>query len=87
MAERPPIKSRQLTRDDLAQFLPNPKLIRAFELITEDVTVTLPDAIAGAGSDADNVLATSSFSPPQQPDALQLTDTASPILAAQIFGG
>lgn len=87
MADRPIVKSSQLTRDDLAQFLPNPKLIRSFELMTEDVTQTLPDAIAGAGSNVDNVLSTASFSPPQQPAALQLTDTASPILAAQIFGG
>ena len=87
MADRPEIKSRQLTRDDLAQFLPNPKLIRAFELMTEDVTITLPDAIADSGSDADSVIAQASFAPPMRQSTLQLTDTASPVLAAQIFGG
>lgn len=34
--------SRGITREELAQFLPNHKLVKAFENLTEGVTVILP---------------------------------------------
>lgn len=37
--------SRVLTRQQLAQFLTNPELIRAFEALSLDVSSVLPDAI------------------------------------------
>lgn len=40
------VKSRKLTRQQLATFLKNPHLIKAFEDLQEDVIVTIPDSIS-----------------------------------------
>jgi hypothetical protein len=45
MAERPQVKTKPVTRDKLAAFLPNHELIRAFENLTRDVSEVLPDAV------------------------------------------
>lgn len=44
MASSIPIKTRRLTRDKIAAILKSQELIKAFENIIEDVTVTLPDS-------------------------------------------
>ena len=46
MPERPIVKTRRITRDKLAQFLPSHELIKAFEDMSSDVSTTIPDAIA-----------------------------------------
>lgn len=46
MADQIVILTRRLSREKLAQFLGNNhELIKAFEQLTQDVSVTLPDAI------------------------------------------
>lgn len=61
MADRPDVKTRRLTREKLAKFLPNHETIKAFENITEDLADTLPDAISGVAENADTVLAVDAF--------------------------
>lgn len=39
-------RQKSLTRTQLAEFLPNPESIRAFEKLQHDVVETLPDAIS-----------------------------------------
>lgn len=85
MADRPPVKTRRITRDKLAQFLPTHELIKAFEDLSADVSQTLPDAIDGATVDAGSLLATASFAR-QPPRAPVFNNAASDILASQIFG-
>lgn len=43
---RPAVRSQQLTRDKLAEFLKSHELIKAFENLSYDVSQTLPDAAA-----------------------------------------
>lgn len=87
MAERPTVLSRTLTRDKIALITGNrPELIRAMEDILKDITGTLPDSIEGGSTEADSVLKLAGFAPPSPQPALLITDTASAILAAQIFG-
>lgn len=47
------VRSRPLSRDKLAQFLPSFELIRAYELLHEDVSQTLPAAAGQALDDAE----------------------------------
>lgn len=87
MADTPAVKTRKISRDKLAQFLPNLELIKAFENLVDDVSDALPAAIGSSATDADTVLGADVFRPrvaalPHIPD-----DTTSAILAAQIFGG
>lgn len=42
---RPAVRSQQLTRDKLAEFLKSHELIKAFENLSYDVSQTLPDAV------------------------------------------
>ena len=44
---------RGLTREELAQFLPTHKLIKAFESLTDGVTVVLPNELAVIRSSVD----------------------------------
>ena len=63
------VRSRPLSRDKLAQFLPSFELIRAYELLHEDVSQTLPAAAGQALDDAETAQAAA--------DAAQATaDTA-----------
>lgn len=40
------VRVSRLTRNKLAEFLPNHELIRDFELLVQDVGVTIPEAVA-----------------------------------------
>ena len=84
MAEKPATVSRRLQRRVLEQFLPNPRAIKEFDALSQDVVDTLPDAIAGIGSDADSVLQISSFQNPRTP-AMQSPAQADAILAGALF--
>jgi hypothetical protein len=85
MADRPVVRTRLITRDKLAQFLPSHELIKAFEDLASDVSKTLPDAIEGTTVDSSSLLATVAFArPPATPPVFQ--NAASDILAGQIFG-
>jgi hypothetical protein len=85
MADRPPVKTRPITRDKLAQFLPSHELIKAFEDMASDVSKVLPDAIEGTTVDSSSLLATVAFArPPATPPAFH--NAASDILAGQVFG-
>lgn len=89
MADPVSVKTRQISRDKLAKFLPTLELIKAFENLSEDVSKTLPDAIdavAGDVTDADALLAASAFVKPQTAPPPAFTSPASDILAGQIFG-
>jgi hypothetical protein len=61
MADRPSVKTRPITRDKLAQFLPSFELIKAFEAMTQDITETLPDAIAQGSEEVTTVLSAEVF--------------------------
>lgn len=80
------IRTTRLLREELAQFLPNHRAIKAFENVAEDILNTLPDAIEQQPSEATSVLANMAFLPPPQPHAPVNHSDAQPILAAQIFG-
>ena len=45
MADRINVRSRRLTRDELATVFKTPRLIKAFEDLYEDMISTIPDAI------------------------------------------
>jgi hypothetical protein len=53
MADRPVVKSRRITREELARFLPSHRAIKAFEDLIDDVAEALPDAIEGDTNDID----------------------------------
>ena len=53
MASRPAVKTKLVTRDKLASFLPNHELIRAFENLTHDVAHVLPDAAQTSSTSSD----------------------------------
>lgn len=55
---RPAVRSQQLTRDKLAEFLKSHELIKAFENLSYDVSQTLPDAAALDSEIAEDALAT-----------------------------
>jgi hypothetical protein len=87
MAERPAVRTRNLSRNKIAQITGNrPELIRAMEDLVEDVATTIPDAIGDQSRDVDTVMALAAFTRIPNTDAQQMTDTASNILASQIFG-
>lgn len=52
MADRPAVRTRPITREKLAQFLPSQELIKAFEALAQDVGTTLPDAVLSASEAA-----------------------------------
>jgi hypothetical protein len=86
MADAVVTRTKKITRDKLAKFLPNHEAIKAFEDLVHDVVTTLPDAIDSAATlDASQVLAMASFARPQLP-AQPVNDAAGQILAGQIFG-
>lgn len=86
MAERPPVKTKKLTRDKLAKFLPNHESIKAFEDVVSDVSETLPDAIGGLTESADTVISGEVFrrrsDPPPVPGG---ASDAGQILAVEAF--
>lgn len=85
MASRPNVKTRPITRDKLATFLRSAELIKAFENMTNDVSETLPDAIAGINGSQDSVLIAQLFArPPAAMPTFQ--DEASDILRGKVFG-
>ncbi|MGE5622495.1 MAG: hypothetical protein ACM3WS_05005, partial [Bacillota bacterium] len=85
MASIPIVKTFVLTRNKLAQFLKSHELIKAFESITQDVTETLPQAIADSSRDPDSVLSTAAFLQrvPLMPPTFE--DAAGSILAGEVF--
>lgn len=88
MAERPDVKTRRLTRDKLALFLPNQESIKALENMSLDVGETLPDAIEGMATNADTLLSAQGFLPrgPAHHEP-RIDGDAQRILSTQIFGG
>jgi hypothetical protein len=45
MADMPVMRARTVSRANLATFLKNPELIKAFEALVSDVVTALPDAV------------------------------------------
>lgn len=58
MADPIAVATRQVTRDKLAQFLKSQELIKLFENLTQDVSVTVPEALDTISAVADQALAT-----------------------------
>jgi hypothetical protein len=56
MADPVVVRSRTVSRDKLAQFLPSPELIRAYEALHQDVAETLPAAATQALGDAEDAM-------------------------------
>jgi hypothetical protein len=56
MADPVVVRSRPISRDKLAQFLPSPELIRAYEALHQDVAETLPEAASQALDDAESAM-------------------------------
>ncbi len=52
-----PLKAQKIGRDELAKFLPTPRLIKAFENVVSDVAEGLPESVGGAKDTADQALA------------------------------
>lgn len=69
MSDTPVVQtSRNLPRAELANFFRgNPRLVKAFEDLLKDVSITLPEAIGGTSEDASSILTQSSFRPAAQP--------------------
>jgi hypothetical protein len=86
MADRILVLTRPMTREKLAEFLPNFEAIKTFENMQRDIADNLPNALNGVAADADTVLTLGAYSHPPPANALAITDTASQILASQIFG-
>lgn len=53
----------KLNRDDLAEFLPNLRSIKAFENLQKAISQTIPDAVNATPEDQNTVLAGQAFSP------------------------
>ncbi len=85
MAERPLVKTRPITREKLATFLPTHELIKAFENLSADVSETLPDAIEGASVDASTVIAGSMFQPRRDPAPAPDVDSVAAVMAGAAF--
>lgn len=66
--------ANQFTRDDLAKFLPSTKLIRAFEDLTNNVDVTLPDQIEAVSIAAQQALAAAIADPDTSEAPVQALD-------------
>lgn len=84
MADRPNVKTRLITRDKLAQFLPSHELIKAFENMSQDVAETIPDAIESASVDTGTVLASVAFARPVAAPPAAPADSGQ-VLAAKAF--
>lgn len=84
------VATRKLTREQIGEIVGNnPRAIKIIEALTQDVSITLPEAIASSDSDSGNVLASHAFLPPLMMPALPAItrdSDASPIIATQIFG-
>lgn len=50
------LRSRKLTRDELARVFKTPRMIKAFEDLYQDLIETLPDAIEGSDGAAEEAL-------------------------------
>jgi hypothetical protein len=86
MAGSPSTRTQRLPREELAEFLPNHRAIKAFENLVADVTQTLPQAIASTTEDAGSVVAMEMFRH-RMPDRLpQFDDDAGRLIAIQVFG-
>lgn len=85
--DRDLLKTKRLPRDELAEFLPSHRAIKAFENVANDILDTLPDAIDNSVTDETAVLSMQAFlqRPPMPHTPINHAD-AEPILAAQIFG-
>lgn len=78
--------SQGVPRTELATFFRgNPRLVKAFEDLLKDVSITLPDAIGGSSEDASSVLAQNSFRPPVQPLAAPTAPDVRQTLAQASF--
>lgn len=55
------IKTKRLTRQKLAEFLPNQEAIKAFENLQEDVMETIPVIVEDTASNANNLVAADMF--------------------------
>lgn len=86
MADRPVTKTRRITREELARFLPSHRAIKAFEDLIEDLQ-SLPDSIASTSDDQDTILAGATYRPHVPVPVHNPDDSSSQILATQIFGG
>lgn len=63
------INDISLNRDDLAEFLPNLRSIKAFENLQKALSGTIPDAINGAPTDVNTLLPSRAFGQPPLPRA------------------
>lgn len=84
MADAPIVKSRRVTRDKLAAVFKSHELIKAFEDLIDDVSVTLPDAVEAEADNADTVLKAASFSRQPAP-APSMNNDAAGVMSAQLF--
>lgn len=76
MSDQVQVKTRPVPRDELASFLPTPRLVRAFENMTQDVAETLPKATDAANEAASNALSTANAAKTQADLALEHADEA-----------
>lgn len=85
MADRPSVYTKQISRAELAEFLPSPRAIRAFENMIADVSQTIPDSIEGTTQDQGTILAGRAFASPTYAPPVAADESQS-IIASQIFG-
>lgn len=87
MSEVPVVfTSQSVPRTELANFFRgNPRLVKAFEDLLKDVSITLPDAIGGASEDTSSILAQGAFHPRAQPLAAPTMPDAGQMLAQALF--
>ena len=55
MANRPQVRTRRLTRSEIARFISDARGVVEFESVTEDVSITLPDAIEALWAEIDAI--------------------------------
>lgn len=88
MADRPTVKTKRVGRDKLQKFLPSHELVKWAEGLTEDVVVTLPDAIDESTNSSGTVLATRLFGQrePLIPQTLLQANDADRVMTNTAFG-
>jgi hypothetical protein len=74
---------RGVTREELAQFLPSHKLIKAFENLTEGVTVVLPTELDAIRAQVEEAALAAGAAQNETMTALALAATAIAAVAAQ----
>ena len=85
MADRPDVKTQNVRRDELAAALGSPRLVKAFEHLTDDVSRTLPDA-AEANAKATTAARTRADAAKTAADRAQADATAALALIDQLDG-